>query len=314
MHQLVVAVFLLWLAGNALRLTVLAVPPVVQMIKGDLGLTATEIGVLAGIPIVLFAAAALPGSMLIARFGAVRTLLAGLLISGIGSGLRGAAANALSLDAATVLVGFGVAVMQPAMPPLVRQWLPQRVGFGTAVYTNGLLVGEILPASLTIPLILPMTGGSWRASLAFWGVVVIGIAASIAAVAPRSQTDAGTDGQTRLRWWPDWRNELIWRLGLVFGSVNSIYFLPATPFCQSISTARDAAARSRRHSLRSIWGSFRHRSCCWRSPTVLPGGPGPTCWPELWRSPAWRGLCSRPGSGASLRPRWSASPVPGHLC
>jgi CP family cyanate transporter-like MFS transporter len=33
----------------------------------------------------------------------------------------------------------------------VRGWLPHRIGFGTAVFTNGLLVGEILPVALTIP-------------------------------------------------------------------------------------------------------------------------------------------------------------------
>ena len=25
-------------------------------------------------------------------------------------------------------------------------------------------------------------------------------------------------------WWPDWRNKQIWRLGFLFGSVNSVYF------------------------------------------------------------------------------------------
>jgi CP family cyanate transporter-like MFS transporter len=28
----------------------------------------------------------------------------------------------------------------------------------------------------------------------------------------------------RRRWWPDWRSRLVWRLGLLTGSVNSLYF------------------------------------------------------------------------------------------
>ncbi len=60
------------------------------------------------------------------------------------------------------LTAFGVAVMQPALPPLVRAWLPHRIGFGTAVYTNGLLVGEIIPVTLTGLLVLPLIGNSWR--------------------------------------------------------------------------------------------------------------------------------------------------------
>ena len=49
---------LLWLAGCALRLTILAVPPVIPLIHADLRLTATEIGILTGLPSLLFAAAA----------------------------------------------------------------------------------------------------------------------------------------------------------------------------------------------------------------------------------------------------------------
>jgi len=217
-----VAIALLWLSGNAMRLTILAIPPVIPMMKADLGLSATEVGVLAGIPVILFSAAALPGSLLIARWGPARTLIAGLLITGIASGLRGACPNALTLDAATVLVGLGVAIMQPAMPPLVRLWVPHQVGFGTAVYTNGLLVGEILPVALTLPFIVPLTGGGWRWSLVVWGGLVVAIAIAVAAFAPHGKQQELAI--LRPRAWPNWRNSLIWRLGLIFGSVNSIYF------------------------------------------------------------------------------------------
>jgi len=216
------AIALLWLGGNALRLTILAIPPVIPMMKADLGLSATEVGVLAGLPVILFSAAALPGSVLIARWGPARTLIAGLLITGIASGLRGACPNALALDAVTVLVGLGVAIMQPAMPPLVRLWLPHHVGFGTAVYTNGLLVGEILPVALTLPVVVPLTGGGWRWSLVVWGSLVVAIAVAVAIFTPQAkQRELAI---LRPRAWPNWRNSLIWRLGLIFGSVNSIYF------------------------------------------------------------------------------------------
>src|SRR5262252_5702513 len=124
MREFWVAVSLLWLAGIGLRLTVLAVPPVISLIQSDLQLSGTEIGILTGLPIVLFGVAALPGSLLIARFGAVAILVAGLAIASIASGLRGAAPSTLTLYIATIVMGAGVAIMQPALPPLVRQWLP----------------------------------------------------------------------------------------------------------------------------------------------------------------------------------------------
>ena len=222
MREFWIAVSLLWLAGAGLRLTLLAVPPVIPMIQADLQLSGTEVGVLTGLPIVLFGVAALPGSLLIARFGAVATLLAGLVIAGVASALRGAVAHTFALYAATTIMGAGVAIMQPALPPLVRQWLPARVSFGTALYTNGLLVGEALAVMLTIPLVLPLVGNSWRWAFVIWGMPLIAIALMTALLAPQRR-DASRP-QAVASGWPDWSNPLIWKISFIFGAINSVYF------------------------------------------------------------------------------------------
>lgn len=215
---------LLWLSGAGLRLTVLAVPPVVPLLHADLHLSETEIGVLASLPSLLFAAAAVPGSLLIARLGAVPTLAAGLLLTAVASAARAAAPGVAALYAATIVMGLGVAVMQPALPPLVRAWFPQRIGFATAVYTNGLLVGEVFVVAFTIPVILPLVAGSWRANFVVWALPVLATAVLVAAVAPRSPSAAPDSKPMPRRWWPNWKEPLIWRLGIILGSVNSIYF------------------------------------------------------------------------------------------
>lgn len=121
------ALLLLWLTGNALRLSILAIPPVLALIQADLHLSGTEIGVLTGLPVILFAAAAVPGSLLIARVGAVPALVIGLLLAAAGSALRGLAPEITALYAATIVMGAGIAIMQPSLPPIVRAWLPQPV-------------------------------------------------------------------------------------------------------------------------------------------------------------------------------------------
>jgi CP family cyanate transporter-like MFS transporter len=224
MREFWIASGLLWLAGAGLRMTILAVPPVISLIQFDLRLSGTEVGILSGLPMILFAIAALPGSLLIARFGAVPTLVTGLLIAGVASGVRGARFDVLALYAATVVMSAGIAIMQPTLPPLVRRWLPGRVSFGTAVYTNGLLVGEVLVVVLTIPLVLPLTGGSWRWALVIWGVPLVLIAILIIALAPASKEVAATAAPAGRSWWPDWGNKLIWQGGVVIGSINSVYF------------------------------------------------------------------------------------------
>ncbi|HSR79010.1 MAG TPA: MFS transporter [Xanthobacteraceae bacterium] len=224
--QLWLCLALLWLAGNGLRITILAVPPVIPLLSADLHISATQVGILGGLPAVLFACAAIPGSLLIARFGALSTLVIGLLATALGSALRGVVPDVALLYAATVVTAFGVAVMQPALPPLVRAWLPHRIGFGTAVYTNGLLVGEIIPVLLTGLVVLPLVGNSWRWAFVAWAVPVALIAVVIALLAPRPGL-MGFASVPRL-WWPNWRDPLIWRLGLMLGSVNALYFATNT--------------------------------------------------------------------------------------
>src|SRR5436309_14628732 len=119
-RQFLTCVLLLWLAGIGLRITILAVPPVIPLIRLDLGMSETQVGILAGLPAVLFACTAVLGSLLIARFGALATLVAGLLATAAGSALRGAAPEMFSLYAATIVTGLGVAIMHPSLPPLVR--------------------------------------------------------------------------------------------------------------------------------------------------------------------------------------------------
>lgn len=220
--RFLVCVMLLWIVGIGLRVTILAVPPLIRLIHDDLRLTETEVGILSGLPPVLFGFAAVPGSLLIARVGAVSVVITGLLATALGCALRGAAPDFVLLCAATVLTGVGVAIMQPAMPPLVRTWLPERIGFGTAVYTNGLLVGEIIPVALTIPLVLPLVGESWRVAFVVWALPCAVFALLVLGFAPRPAVSAKPTA--RPRWVPDWRSGLIWRLGLMFGANNATYF------------------------------------------------------------------------------------------
>ena len=59
--------------------------------------------------------------------------------------------------------------MQPAMPTLVREWLPRRIAFGTIAYSSGMLIGAMFATVFTIPFVLPLVGGSWRLDLVALG-------------------------------------------------------------------------------------------------------------------------------------------------
>jgi CP family cyanate transporter-like MFS transporter len=223
--QRTIAFLLLWLSGASLRLTVLAVPPVVPLLHADLHLSETDIGWLSSLPPMLFALAAVPGAMLIARFGIVPALVIGLLLNAFGSAARAAFPDAALLYASTIVMAAGVSIMQPSLPPLVRAWFPSRVGFATAIYTNGLLIGETLAVALTIPLVLPLVADSWRLSFIVWSIPVLLTALLVVVCASRLGHVENATLAANRRWWPDWRSPLIWRLGLILGSVNAMYFV-----------------------------------------------------------------------------------------
>ncbi|HEY0582940.1 MAG TPA: MFS transporter, partial [Chloroflexota bacterium] len=213
---------LLWLVGNDLRLTLLAVPPVLPLIHTELHLDEKGIAALSGLPVLLLGLAAVPGSLLIARIGPRRALLCGLCLIGLSSALRAIGPSIPVLFSMTVLMGAGIAISQPTLPALVRHWFdtPSAIARATGVWSNGLLVGELLSASLTLPLILPLVG-SWENSFAFWSVPVLLTAVLVALGTPHVARAAGVARPSGM---PDWRSSRMWRLGLLQSSASMVYF------------------------------------------------------------------------------------------
>jgi len=211
---------ILWLAGAALRLTVLAVPPVLPLIHREFALSEKAVGVLSGLPVLMFGFAAIPGSLLIARLGARRAAVAALLLVAAASAARGIGPSATLLFGMTFLMAAGIAALQSALPALVGEWFPDSPGPATAVYANGLLIGEAAPAALTLPMIL-LIGASWRAGLALWSLPVAATALLLA-ISPRDPDHV--PAPKAARWWPDWRDRHTWQLALMQGGTGGVYF------------------------------------------------------------------------------------------
>ncbi len=222
--RLIKLMSLLWLAGVAMRMTILAMPPVIPLVHDELHMSETQIGLLIGLPLAVFAIAAVPGSLLIARIGVQRAIILGMIIAALAGGARGAAIDVATLYAASLATGFGIAIMQPGLPTLVQQWLPNRIAFGTIAYTGGMLIGTMFSTALTIPFVLPLVGGSWRLDLVAWAVPALLIAPVFFLLSPRDGDRAAAAKLIGGRWWPNFRNPLVWLLGLTFGSNNSPFF------------------------------------------------------------------------------------------
>src|SRR5260221_10968578 len=199
-----VRLLLLWLGGIDLRLTLLSVPPLIPNIHHALHLDEKAVGALVSLPVLLLASAAVPGSLLVARFGLRIALVFGLGTIAVFGAVRGFGPSVFVLFGATFLMGVGVAVSQPAFPALVREWFPTRIALATAAFSNGVLIGETLPTVFTAPVgVLPAAHGDWRWAIAMWSVVVLVTAVAIVAFAPPRPSPApgrASRGASLVRW------------------------------------------------------------------------------------------------------------------
>ncbi len=212
---------LLWLAGLYLRLPVLVAPPLAPHIGEALSLSQTHIGALTTLPVFMLAVGALLGSLLIMRMGARNALVAALALVAVSSAARGASSGVTDLLLFSALMGLAIAVMQPALPALLPRWLsPGRIALGSACYMNGMLMGEFIGAGLTLPVIMPLAGDSWRGALLLWSLPGLLVAALL--LLPRRNLNAAE--ATSLHWLPSWRDPLMWQMGLLLGGTAALFF------------------------------------------------------------------------------------------
>jgi CP family cyanate transporter-like MFS transporter len=201
-----------------LRTVILGVPPTLPALHRALSLSYSAGGLLTSLPVLVMAIGAIPGAYLVSRVGARRVVAVGLALVALGAGLRGAFPSAALLFTFTVVFALGIAVAQPAMPSLAQAWFPTRIGRAMAIYSNGLLVGEVIAASITLPFLVVPFG--WQFALAVWAVPAAIVLAHWLIVTPASEAAVATAGA----WLPDWRNGRMVRVGLLMGGASLVYF------------------------------------------------------------------------------------------
>ena len=219
---------LMVLVGVNLRTALLGVPPILPLISHDLHLSYTEIGLLTSLPTLVMGVASLPVGILIGRIGARSMVAVGLLLLALGTFLRALWPVALPLYIFTALLSLGCACSQTAIPTLIRQWFSTQIGFATALYSDGLVLGETLGAALTLPMMLYWLGSdAWTSSFVLWSVpVVITLFLWLWLAPAAGRTDktppSTSSAQSEVAHRPAQVNA--WTLGLLVGGAQLIYF------------------------------------------------------------------------------------------
>lgn len=224
----------------ALRAPFTGVPPLIGLIRAELGLSSAAAGMLITLPLLAFAGVSLFAAGLARRFGLERTLFAAMLLVAGGIVVRTLGA-AVGLYAGTAIIGAGIALGNVLLPSLLKRDFPQRLAGLTSAYvlTMGLAAG--LASAIAIPLAnLPL--GGWRFStLCMLALPLISLLLwlpQLAGHTPPAATTAHAPHGVRL-----WRSPLAWQV-TVFLGINSFVFYVAVSWLPAI--LRDAGYSAER--------------------------------------------------------------------
>lgn len=213
---------LLWFLGLYLRLAVMIVPPLLLRLEAAFGWSTGQGALAVSLPSLLIGGSALIGAWLVSRFGVIATISWGIGIMAIGSALRSLPFGFSPFLLATVIMGFGIALMQIGMPVLAKLWSPTRIGRASAVYANGLLVGEILAAAMTGPVLASLLGEQWIWAFAVWmlpvPLIIWALLREERPVLPPTEPASLTVAKV------SWRTPLLWQIAILLAAAGSLFY------------------------------------------------------------------------------------------
>ena len=208
----------LFVASLAMRPQILAIGPLLPLIREDLGLSAGIAGLLTTIPVLCMGVFAPVGPRLAARFGS-GLAFAACLVTIVGFGLIRALAPSVPLVMLSTLgigIGIGSAGAIPSM--IVSQRLPGRPALGTGAYAGGIVAGSTLAAGFAVPLAV---SDDWRRALLIISAVsILSVITWLVLVGVGGRPAAGSSVARRL----PWSDATGWLLVAVFGLQSVLFY------------------------------------------------------------------------------------------
>jgi CP family cyanate transporter-like MFS transporter len=221
----------LFIASVALRPQLLAVGPLLPLIRSDLGLSASLAGLLTTIPVLCMGIFAPVGPRVAARLGPrmAFAICLGLIVAfGL---LRTVVPQYPLVLLATLGIGVAIGIGGAIPSMVVSERVASRPALGTGAYAGGIVAGSTLGAGLAVPLAL---NGNWRLSLLIISLASIAsIGAWLLLIAGERDGHAPRSRATRL----PWRSATGWLLVLVFG-LQSILFYGAVAWLPNVFVER----------------------------------------------------------------------------
>lgn len=208
---------LLCLVGINLRSILLSVSPALPAIRNDFHLNFTETGALTALPIAVMGLAALPGAMLVGRFGARSVIGIATLGLAVCSAMRLAPPEPVGLYFWTAAFAACIAIAQPAVAVATRSWFPATIQSATTAYSAALNLGAVAGATLSVYTIAAL---GWRVTFALWSLIAAAAGLVWWALAPPASPQSARASRLRLAI----QDPLLWRAGLILGAQTMVYY------------------------------------------------------------------------------------------
>jgi CP family cyanate transporter-like MFS transporter len=234
-HPVAVGAALILVALN-LRFAIAAVSPVLDDLRGDLGLSSVGAGLLTTAPVLCFAVAAPLAPVLARRVGQEVLLLASMLTVALGVAIRAVPAIG-AVFAGTLVLGIAIAVANVLMPSVIKRRFTD-AGPMMALYTTSLSVSAAIAAAASVP--VEHAVGSWHWALALWAVPALLAAAAWLPASHSAGATAtpGSEHRVSLR-----RDPVAWLVTGAFGVQSLLFYgllswLPAILRAAGMSSGR----------------------------------------------------------------------------
>jgi CP family cyanate transporter-like MFS transporter len=203
-----------------LRTLVAGLPPLLEDIRDDLGLSGLAGGLLTTLPVLGFGAFAPLAPRLSRRMPVERLLVGCALLTSVAAALRGAGGVA-PLFVGCALAGVAVAIAQVQIPVFIRTRHAEATGTLTGAYSSSLTLGAAIASALAVP--LEEWLGSWEASLAAWSLPALIAAAVWTPMAVRSSGVVRGESPPGL-----WGNRLAWAVSVYMGMQSMAFYAGLT--------------------------------------------------------------------------------------
>ena len=218
------------LATN-LRAPLAALGPVVTLIRTDLGISGSFMGLVAALPMLIFALVS-PLAARLARCFGIETVLIGamvMLLSGLL--LRSGYSSAISLAMGTMVLSAAIAMGNVLLPALAKQQLPSRIGLVVGALSATMSLSSAIAALIAVPL---AQWYSWQWSLGIWSITA-GLAVIIWLWVKQKNTPSTPSQHTVItsNRFNVWRIPAAWCISAFMG-IQSLLFYSIVNFLPSV--------------------------------------------------------------------------------